>query len=82
MDFPGELREQLLRPHSKPRLSFPREPRERLERDCGFTDEEIAVLRLCGRGWAYVKIADAQHCSVELVKKRVRSIKNKIAQVI
>lgn len=82
MEFSGELREQLLRPHSKPSLSFPRELRERLERDCGFTDDEVAVLRLCGRGWCYAKIADEQHCSVEVVKKRVRSIKNKIAQVI
>lgn len=82
MEFPGELREQLLRPHSKPSLSFPRELREQLERDCGFTDDEVTVLRLCGRGWCYAKIADAQHCSVEVVKKRVRSIKNKIAQVI
>lgn len=82
MDFPGDLREQLLRPHSKPSLSFPRELRERLEADCGFTDDELAVLRLCGRGWSHAKIADAQHCSVDVIKKRVRSIKDKIAAVV
>lgn len=81
MTISAELREQLLRPHSKPSLSFPRALREQLERDCGFTDDEITILRLCGRGWCYAKIADEQHCSVEVVKRRVRSIKNKIANL-
>lgn len=62
----------------KVKLVFPRALREELERECGFTDEELAVLRLCCRGWGYVQIADELHCSPETVRNRVRTIKNKI----
>lgn len=82
MTISAELREQLLRPHSKPSLSFPRELREQLERDCGFTDDEITVLRLCGRGWCYKQIADECHVCEETVRNRIRRIKNKIATLI
>ena len=81
MTISAELREQLTTPGRRASLQFPRELREQLERDCGFTDDEITVLRLCGRGWCYARIADEQHCSVEVIKRRVRSIKNKIANL-
>lgn len=62
----------------KVKLVFPRALREELERECGFTDDELAVLRLCCRGWGYVQIAGELHCSPETVRNRVRAIKNKI----
>lgn len=49
-----------------------------MERDGGLTDDELAVLRLCCRGWGYVQIAGELHCSPETVRNRVRAIKNKI----
>lgn len=77
-----DLRARLTTPHSKVKLVFPRALREELERECGFTDDELEILRLCGRGWSYVQIADERHCSVETVRNRIRGIKNKIAAVI
>lgn len=77
-----DLRARLTTPNSKVKLVFPRALREELERECGFTDDELEILRLCGRGWSYVQIADERHCSVETVRNRIRGIKNKIAAVI
>lgn len=87
MTISAELREQLLRPHSKPSLSFPRELREQLERDCGFTDEELTIFRMRARGMSILQISFALQTETELygtekVERRIRSIKNKIAAAI
>lgn len=79
MEMPEELRTQLITPGKRVALQFPRELREQLERDCGFTDEEIEVLRLRCRGWSYKQIADKCHVCEETVRNRIRRIKNKIA---
>lgn len=77
-----ELRARLTTPRRKAKLIFPTALRMELEAACGFTDDELAVLRLCGRGWAYAQIAQELHCSSETVRNRVRAIKDKIAAVI
>lgn len=77
-----ELKARLNAPRRKVKLVFPRQLREELERECGFTDDEIAVLRLCCRGWGYVQIASELHVSPETVRNRVRVIKDKIADAI
>lgn len=74
----ADLQARLRTPRRKVKLVFPRELREELERECGFTDDEIAVLRLCCRGWGYVQISENLHCSPETVRNRIRSIKDKI----
>lgn len=82
MTISAELREQLTTPGRRASLQFPRELREQLERDCGFTDEEVEILRLRGRGWSYKQIADECHVCEETVRNRIRRIKNKIATLI
>lgn len=77
-----ELRARLTTPRKKTKLVFPAALRLELEAACDFTDDELAVLRLCGRGWAYTQIAQELHCSSETVRNRVRAIKDKIAAVI
>lgn len=64
-----ELRARLTTPRRKTKLVFPTALRLELEAACGFTDDELAVLRLCGRGWAYMPrsrkscIAAARPCA-------------------
>ena len=82
MTISAELREQLTTPGRRASLQFPRELREQLERDCGFTDDEVEILRLRGRGWSYKQIADECHVCEETVRNRIRRIKNKIATLI
>lgn len=47
--------------------------------ECGFTTEEAAIFRLRSSGKSLQEIADIQHYSLETVKRRIRSIKSKIA---
>lgn len=77
-----ELKEKLTTPGQKCNLQFPRELRERFERDCGFTVEEREIIALRADGRSIVEIAYIRHCSAETVARRIRSIKNKIAAVI
>ena len=63
-------------------MTISAELREQLERDCGFTDDEVEILRLRGRGWSYKQIADECHVCEETVRNRIRRIKNKIATLI
>lgn len=76
------LKETLTTPGTKHNLQFPRALREQFERDCGFTDDEWETLTLRGAGRSLVEIASIQHCSVETVSRRIRTIKHKIAEVI
>lgn len=82
----SELKQTLTTPGAKCKLQFPRALREEFERDCGFTDEEIAILRLRARGMSVVQISfelsEADYYSPEKVERRIRSIKNKIADAI
>ena len=49
--------------------------------ECGFTDEEVEVLRLRARGKSIIEIAMTLSCSEATVSRRIRSIKDKIMTV-
>ena len=50
--------------------------------ECGFTLEEKTILNLRADGLSIIEIADWRHCSVETINRRIRSIKNKIADIV
>ena len=66
----------------KDKLQFPTALRERLIAECGFTLEEKTVLNLRADGLSIVEIADRLHCSAETINRRIRCIKNKIADIV
>lgn len=66
----------------KDKLQFPTALRERLIAECGFTLEEKTVLNLRADGLSIVEIAARLHCSVETINRRIRCIKNKIADIV
>ena len=45
---------------------------------CGFTDEELEVIRLRRKGFLYTQIADELGYSVKTIERRVKKIKQKI----
>lgn len=49
--------------------------------ECGFTDEEIEVLKLRARGKSIVQIAMELSLSEATVSRRIRNIKDKIMTV-
>lgn len=51
---------------------------DRLLAECGFTDEEKAVLGLKRRGWDNVDIAAELYCSSRTVGRRLHSIRRKM----
>ena len=77
-----ESLEKLTKKGNKSNLQFPTSVRERLIRECGFTDEETIVLNLRARGRSIAEISLELNCSVETVNRRIRSIKNKIAELV
>ena len=66
----------------KVKPQFPTAIREELIAECGFTAEEIAILNLRASGKSLLEIADIRHCSIETINRRIRSIKNKIADIV
>lgn len=66
----------------KAKLQFPTALRERLIAECGFTLEEKTILNFRADGLSIIEIADRRHCSVETINRRIRSIKNKIADIV
>lgn len=66
----------------KSKLQFPTALREQLIAECGFTIDEKTILNLRADGFSIVEIADRMHCSVETVNRRIRSIKNKISDLV
>lgn len=77
-----ELLQALTTKGAKHNLQFPVAIREEFERECGFTDEELEILRLRARGKSLEQIAQAQHCSRETICNRIKNIKAKIAEVV
>lgn len=51
---------------------------ERLIDECGFTDEERAVLDYKRRGWFDADIAEELYCSRRTVGRRLNSIRRKM----
>lgn len=83
----AEIKTSLRTPGEKNKLQFPRELKEQFERDCGFTDEELTIFRMRARGMSILQISFALQTETELygtekVERRIRSIKNKIADAI
>lgn len=82
------LKEQLKRKGSKIKLQFSRTEREFYETECGFTDHEIQIFRMRSRGFSIVKISSemttltGEYWSVSRIESRIRSIKNKILDVL
>ena len=52
------------------------------EQNCGFTDDELEIVRLLRRGWYIVDIAAELNISERTVNRRKKSIKNKILRRI
>lgn len=76
-----EALKEIAQPKRKCKLQFPTALRERLIAECGFTLEEKTILNLRADGLSIIEIADRRHCSPETIKRRIRSIKNKIADI-
>lgn len=77
-----EALKEIAQPKRKCKLQFPTALRERLIAECGFTLEEKTILNLRADGLSIIEIADRQHCSVETINRRIRNIKNKIADIV
>lgn len=73
---------------AKCNLQFTRQTQEIFERECGFTDEELEIFRMRGRGWSIIKISNkmyeqtGEYYSISRIEARIRSIKDKIAEVL
>lgn len=77
-----EALKEIAQPKRKCKLQFPTALRERLIAECGFTLEEKTILNLRADGLSIIEIADRQYCSVETINRRIRCIKNKIADIV
>lgn len=62
-------------------LQFPTKRLNYYIDECGFTDEEIIVLKLRARGKSITQIAMEISCSEATVSRRIRTIKDKILMV-
>ena len=51
-------------------------------RNCDFTDSELDVIKLLRRGWAEEDIASELYTSRSTIKRRKRSIVNKIKRYL
>ena len=69
-------------PGKKSKLQFPTALREKLIAECGFTLDEKQILNMRADGLSIIEIADRLHCSVETINRRIRCIKNKIADIV
>lgn len=72
----------LTQPGKKMKLQFPAALRERFIAEAGFTAEETEILNMRASGLSLLEIADRKHCSVETINRRIRAIKNKIADIL
>lgn len=77
-----EALKNIAQPHKISKLQFPTALREQLIAECGFTLEEKTILNMRADGLSIIEIADRQHCSVETVNRRIRSIKRKIEYIV
>lgn len=89
----ADLKETLQASGAKCKLQFSRAEREYFESECGFTDEELEIFRLRGRGYSVLNIAmkmEELHgheipggiYGTGKVERRIRSIKDKILAVL
>lgn len=84
----ASLRERLLEKGAKVNLQFSTKEREYYEREAGFTDEELEIFRMRSRGFSLVKIQmemqdkHDKYYSESVIDSRIRSIKNKILNIL
>lgn len=84
----ANLKEQLSEKGAKVKLQFSKKEKEFYEAECGFTDEELLIFRMRTRGFSVVKISlqmadvTGEYWSTSRVESRIRSIKNKILNIL
>ena len=72
---------------AKHKLQFPTRLRQQLEQECGFTDEELEILRCRARGMSILQISfrmeeqTGEYYPDRRVERRIHTIKAKIADV-
>lgn len=72
---------------AKHNLQFPARLRQQLEAECGFTDEELEILRCRARGMSILQTSfrmeelTGEYYPDRRVERRIHSIKAKIADV-
>lgn len=64
------------------KLDFYPEEWDRLIKECDFTDLELRIIELTRRGWFIHDIASELYVSEGTVKRRRKSIENKILNYI
>lgn len=63
-------------------MQFYNDEWELFVQNCGFTDDEMAVVVLLRRGWYSVDIAEELSVSLSTVKRRRNNIKKKISRYL
>jgi DNA-binding NarL/FixJ family response regulator len=63
-------------------IKFYNDEWETLIANCGFTDNELEVIKFLRKGWAYVDIAAELCVSLPTLKRRTQSIMQKILRHI
>ena len=64
------------------KLKFFNDEWEEFVGNCGFTDDEIEIVRLLRRGWFSVDVAAELNISVSTFKRRKKRIEQKIIRYI
>ena len=52
------------------------------EQNCGFTDDELEIVKLLRRGWYIADIAAELNVCDRTINRRIKKIKNKIMRRI
>lgn len=82
------LKSKLSTKGAKCNLQFTKREREYYEQEAGFTDEEIEIFRMRSRGFSIIKISmemqvlHNQYYSISTIEARIRSIKQKILNLL
>lgn len=64
------------------KLDFYKDEWDGIINNCDFTDIEIKIIELLRRGWCLIDIAEELYISLSTVKRRKKSIENKIIHYI
>ena len=60
------------------KLNFYKDEWNDILNNCDFTDIEIKIIELIGRGWCLIDISEELYLSLSTVKRRKKNIENKI----
>lgn len=64
------------------KLDFYKEEWDNILTKCDFTDIELDIIRLIRKGWCLIDISAELYVSLSTVKRRKKSIENKIIHYI